>query len=121
MYKAGDYKIMGFFWRQERNEGRPYPFIGQLRLKADGSFEGETKDEFGEATIKGGLNRTLLNPLCFTKEYLPGSGGATQPIRYVLDSVKQPAGGGWRGYCAVTETADKTERIWQVACMIFRY
>ncbi len=112
--------IMGFFWKQER--GEPFPFTGSLRLKDDGSFEGETKDAFGEATIKGAIVKEFLNPLCFTKEYLPRStGGATKPIRYVLESVKHPARGGWRGYCAVKQPNEpgEPETIWQAACIIF--
>lgn len=117
-YADGGYKIMGFFW-ERLNPDKHYPFTGNFKLKKDQSFEGETEDVFGAATIKGKIND---NPgmvvLSFTKEYLPGSTGYANPILWALEFHKGSTLPGWRGFGIIQEP-DGTETPWQIACILF--
>lgn len=106
--------IMGFFWRKDYRNRR-IPFIGNLKLKSDGTFKGETKDEFGKARISGEIGEKSLS---FLKNYRPGSRGTTGAILYKFKSVDSLTGGGWQGTCVVVEP-DNTETIWNTVCMIF--
>ena len=97
--------IIGFWWKGSLNCQTIWPFVGELDLKNNGTFEGKVEDKLGCSNLRGEIREDKLR---FVKKYVipdpqQTCGAAKFPIQYELVKEKD---GMWRGVFTLDERED---------------
>jgi len=117
------FQIVGVFWQQMWKEfpnfRRLEAFAGVMNIDENGSFYGETEDDYGKADVTGEMAGALLE---FRKKYRDDRKGAVkEEIRYFLQGTSFSAFranlcGGWKGSYIYIKNGEKFDG--QAACSI---